>query len=77
MGKALKVVKAFCQEECVHFIDDSCLTVELECEKKRDDIRVHVTVPSELRLTADRRQFQRVMENLLRNELRYAQQHHY
>ena len=47
--------------------------VELECEGKRDDIHVHATVPPELNLTADRRQFQRVMENLLRNALRYAQ----
>lgn len=47
--------------------------VELECEGKRNDLRIHVMVPPELHLTADRRQFQRVMENLLRNALRYAQ----
>jgi two-component system sensor histidine kinase RstB len=47
--------------------------VELECKGKRNDIRVYVTASPELHLTADRRQFQRVMENLLRNALRYAQ----
>lgn len=47
--------------------------VELECEGKRKDIRIHVAVSPELHLAADRRQFQRVMENLLRNALRYAQ----
>jgi two-component system sensor histidine kinase RstB len=47
--------------------------VELECEGKRNHIHVHVMVPPELNLSADRRQFQRVMENLLRNALRYAQ----
>ena len=30
-------------------------------------------MPPELQLIADRRQFQRVVENLLRNALRYAQ----
>jgi signal transduction histidine kinase len=49
--------------------------VELECESKHSHVRVHVAVPPELQLTADRRQFQRVMENLLRNALRYAQGH--
>jgi signal transduction histidine kinase len=47
--------------------------VELECEGKRNDIRIYVTASSEPHLTADRRLFQRVMENLLRNALRYAQ----
>jgi signal transduction histidine kinase len=47
--------------------------VELECEDRPGGIRVHVMVPPDLHLTADRRQFQRVMENLLRNALRYAQ----
>ena len=47
--------------------------VELECESKGNHIDVYITVPPELHLTADQRQFQRVMENLLRNALRYAQ----
>jgi len=47
--------------------------VELECEGKRNHIHVHVMVPPDLNLSADRRLFQRVMENLLRNALRYAQ----
>jgi len=50
--------------------------VELECldsEDKRRRIHVRVLVPSDLQLTADRRQFQRVLENLLRNAMRYAQ----
>jgi signal transduction histidine kinase len=47
--------------------------VELECEESQNHIRVFVRIPAELQLIADRRQFQRVMENLLRNALRYSQ----
>jgi signal transduction histidine kinase len=47
--------------------------IELECLDKCDRVTVDVRIPGELNLTADRRQFQRVMENLLRNALRYAQ----
>jgi two-component system, OmpR family, sensor histidine kinase RstB len=47
--------------------------IELECLDKGNRVRVQMRIPRDLELTADLRQFQRVMENLLRNALRYAQ----
>jgi signal transduction histidine kinase len=48
--------------------------VELECYQKRADLQIGLDVPHGLCLVADQRQFQRAIENLLRNALRYAQQ---
>jgi signal transduction histidine kinase len=47
--------------------------VELECERKPINVSVDVRVHRNVQLSADRRQFQRAIENLLRNALRYAQ----
>ena len=47
--------------------------VELEYAGKSSHVSVEVRIPDELLVTADRRQFQRVIENLLRNASRYAQ----
>jgi signal transduction histidine kinase len=47
--------------------------IELECLDKRNRVSVHARIPQGLTVTAERREFQRVMENLLRNALRYAQ----
>jgi two-component system sensor histidine kinase RstB len=47
--------------------------VELECPADGAPIRVDVRVPADLAINADQRQFQRAIENLLRNALRYAQ----
>jgi signal transduction histidine kinase len=48
--------------------------VELECRQTHGRVHVDLRIPQGLALRADQRQFQRVIENLLRNALRYAQQ---
>lgn len=47
--------------------------VELECPADVASVRVDLRVPADLAINADQRQFQRAIENLLRNALRYAQ----
>ena len=49
--------------------------IELECRGKHDHLQVELLAPAGFTLHADQRQFQRVIENLLRNALRYAQHH--
>lgn len=49
--------------------------VELECQDGAGTMQVDLRVPAELTINADQRQFQRAIENLLRNALRYAQTH--
>jgi two-component system sensor histidine kinase RstB len=49
--------------------------VELECPAGAGTVQVDLRVPAELTINADQRQFQRAIENLLRNALRYAQTH--
>ena len=48
--------------------------VELEGPQSGTSVRITVSVPPDLTVMADERQFQRAIENLLRNALRYAQQ---
>lgn len=47
--------------------------VELESQRRATPAHVELRVPSDLTVVADQRQFQRAIENLLRNALRYAQ----
>jgi two-component system sensor histidine kinase RstB len=47
--------------------------VELECPAGDGPVQVDLRVPADLTINADQRQFQRAIENLLRNALRYAQ----
>jgi two-component system sensor histidine kinase RstB len=47
--------------------------VELECPADVASVHVDLRVPADLAINADQRQFQRAIENLLRNALRYAQ----
>jgi two-component system sensor histidine kinase RstB len=49
--------------------------VELECQAGTGPVQVDLRVPAQLTVNADQRQFQRAIENLLRNALRYAQAH--
>lgn len=49
--------------------------VELECQDGAGTMQVDLRVPAELTMNADQRQFQRAIENLLRNARRYAQTH--
>jgi two-component system sensor histidine kinase RstB len=49
--------------------------VEVEGPQSGTHVRITVSVPPDLTVMADERQFQRAIENLLRNALRYAQQH--